>query len=372
LNLIPDPAGAITGPAAVCQSSTQIFTYSVAAIPNADSYTWWYVPPTGVTIVNNGTTAGITFDNTSFSGNLFVRGNKTGCASGPQSPALPVSISTPPTVSLTACFDPVTSISAKPFYLKGGTPLGPGGHYFIDGIAVTGNLLDPSTLSVGSHVISFTYTDVNTCQASDTKTITVLGANPPCGTTMTDHRDNPPSVYKTAFMGGKCWMTENLHYGAKVTTPTPTQPQPQTDNCINEKYCLSTDNATCSVYGGLYQWDEVVQYGQTQMPYQGLCPPGWHVPASSEWQSLIDANQGNGIAGGVFQNGGFNALTMGILYLNDVWAFTASDNLNATMFWSSTLAGNNPVARGMNVINPSVSWYESSKANAFPVRCVKD
>jgi uncharacterized protein (TIGR02145 family) len=103
-----------------------------------------------------------------------------------------------------------------------------------------------------------------------------------------------------------------------------------------------------------------------------LCPPGWHVPSSGEWQSLIDASQGNGIAGGILQTGSFNALAMVIYYLDNLWSFTASDNLNATMFWTSSLNGGKPIARGMNVISPSVSAYESSKANAFPVRCVKD
>ncbi len=372
LNLVPDPAGVISGPASSCQSPTQVFTYTVPPIDNADSYTWWYTPPTGVTIINNGTSAGITFDFSSFSGNLYVRGNKTGCASGTQSPAFPVFISTPPTVAFAACFDPVTSISAKPFYLKGGTPLGVGGKYYVDGTLVPGNLLNPASLSVGSHVITFTYTDVNTCEASDSKNLVVLGASAPCGTTMTDFRDNPPTVYKTSFLGGRCWMTENLHYGTKVVMPSQTQPQPQTDNCISEKYCLSTDNTNCTVYGGLYQWDEITQYGQTLVPYQGLCPPAWHVPTSAEWQNLIDATQGNGVAGGLFQNGTFNALTMGIYYINNLWAFTNQDNLNATMYWTSTLSGNKPVARGINIINPSVSMYESSKANAFPVRCVRD
>jgi uncharacterized protein (TIGR02145 family) len=270
------------------------------------------------------------------------------------------------------CFDPVTSTSARPFLLKGGTPLGAGGKYYIDGTLVPGNTLTPAALSIGSHIVSFTYTDANTCEASDTKTITVLGPNPPCGNTMTDQRDVPPTIYKTAFIGGKCWMTENLRYGTKVISPSLAQPQPQTDNCVNEKYCLPTDDAGCTNYGGLYQWDEIILYGQTQAPYQGLCPPGWHIPTSLEWQDLIDASQGNGIAGGILQNPGFNALSMGIFYLNNLWSFTPADILNATMFWTSTLAGNKPVARGLNILNPSVSIYESSKANAFPVRCVKD
>jgi uncharacterized protein (TIGR02145 family) len=372
LNLIPDAAGVISGTPSVCQSLTQQYPYSVAAINNADGYTWIYNPSAGVNITNSGTSASLNFATGSQSGNLYVQGNKTGCASGPISPAYPVTVHVPPVVNLAGCFDPVTNMNAKPFMLKGGTPLGAGGVYYIDGVVAAGNIFDPSLLSLGNHTVSFTYTDVHTCFSSDTKSVTVLGANPPCGATMTDNRETPPVTYKTAMIGGKCWMTENLRYGTKVTAPSQAQPQPQTDNCLNEKYCLTTDDAVCSTYGGLYQWDEIIQYGQTQIPYQGLCPPAWHIPTTSEWQALIDASQGSGIAGGILQNGSFKALSMGIYYLNNLWSFTTSDNLNATMFWTSTLSGNKPVARGINIINPSVSMYESSRANAFPVRCVRD
>lgn len=109
---------------------------------------------------------------------------------------------------------------------------------------------------------------------------------------------------------------------------------------------------------------------------QGFCPPGWHVPTATEWQNLIDANQGPGIAGGALKDLSatlaFRALLNGIVYLNNIWAFTNSDSPNASFFWTSTLTGNKPVSRGLNIFNPSVSLYESSKANAFPVRCVKD
>ncbi len=105
-------------------------------------------------------------------------------------------------------------------------------------------------------------------------------------------------------------------------------------------------------------------------------PPGWHIPTLQEWQDLVDANQGNGQAAGSLReninNYSFHALLEGILYLNNLWAYTPAVNISATMFWTSTITGTKPVARGLNSINPSVSIYESSKANAYPVRCAKD
>ncbi|MCX6286918.1 MAG: hypothetical protein NTY96_07375, partial [Bacteroidetes bacterium] len=156
---------------------------------------------------------------------------------------------------------------------------------------------------------------------------------------------------------------------------------PQSDNCTPEKYCLASD-ATCVTYGGLYQWDELMQY-QVPAPgvkVQGLCPPEWHVPTQAEWQDLIDAvastTPGDGLAGSYLKDTnptfGFHALIDGIFYLNDTWAFT-SGNLTATMFWTSTTSTlTRSIARGMNNYSLSISFYPSGRSNAFPVRCVKD
>ncbi|MFZ4520621.1 MAG: PKD-like domain-containing protein [Bacteroidales bacterium] len=377
LKLIPDPAGTISGPGAVCKTLTK--TYAVSSINNADSYTWWYQVPAGVTITNNGTSADVTFDATSSSGNLFVQGNKSGCPPGPQSPAFFVTVNPLPLVALSACFDQVTTLNAKPFRITGGTPLGSGGKYYIDGSLIAGNVLDPSTLTPVNHNISFTYTDINGCQASDTKILRVDPSNAGyicVNNNFTDPRNPDPTTNKyptttfTAHGSTTCWMLKNLSWGT-----TSSVNQPQTDNCIPERYC-ATNDITCTNNGGFYQWDELMQYGSTPGWTKGVCPPAWHVPTQTEWQNLIDAVSnmpfGDGIAGSyLVYPTGFHALMEGLLYLNNSWAFTTGQP-KATMFWTSTVSGSNPVAHGVNTINPSISRYESSKANAFPVRCVKD
>ncbi|MDP1622597.1 MAG: FISUMP domain-containing protein [Bacteroidales bacterium] len=376
----PITPGAITGPISVCKTSTQ--SYSVPAILNATSYKWAYTG-TGVSIVGNGTPAiSITFSTTATNGTLTVTGNNE-CGDGPVSAPLSIIVHPLPVVSYSFCNDLVTTKNAKPFILKGGSPYGATGTYHLNNPAapaLPGNIFNPGDAAVflGSNTIYYTYTTVNNCKASSIpQTITVLTSNVsyPCGVSLlTDPRDN--NTYRTIMINAKCWMAENLRYGTTVTFPSQNQPQPQTDNCINEKYCLTTDNAGCTVYGGLYQWDELIQYALTQAPYQGACPPGWHIPTINEWQNLIDAvanmNPGDATAGGYLKAaGGFNSLRKGIYYLNNLWAFDAGSP-GATMFWTSTLSGNKPIARGLNTINSSVSIYESAKTNAFPVRCVKD
>jgi uncharacterized protein (TIGR02145 family) len=109
---------------------------------------------------------------------------------------------------------------------------------------------------------------------------------------------------------------------------------------------------------------------------QGLCPPGWHVPVSAEWDEMISFFRGPGQAAGPLkdstQANGFRSYQNGFLYQNDLWAFTSGPQ-SASMYWTSAPAGNDRAeARGMNTAQNSVSRYEALKNNAFGVRCVKD
>ncbi|MEI6684475.1 MAG: FISUMP domain-containing protein, partial [Bacteroidota bacterium] len=124
-----------------------------------------------------------------------------------------------------------------------------------------------------------------------------------------------------------------------------------------------------------YQWDELMRY-QTSPGAQGLCPPGWHIPSASEWNVLLNFYPGAGQAGGYLKDSllvsGFHSYQHGFLYLNNTWAFTSGLDAGA-MYWTSTTSGaDRAVARGLNIFNPSVSMYPSSRQNAFGVRCLRD
>ena len=89
VNPLPGAAGAIAGPSAVCQGQDDV-TYSITAIPDATSYVWNY-SGTGATIVNNGTTALVSFSLTATAGSLTVQGVNS-CGNGTASPAFPVTV----------------------------------------------------------------------------------------------------------------------------------------------------------------------------------------------------------------------------------------------------------------------------------------
>jgi uncharacterized protein (TIGR02145 family) len=61
---------------------------------------------------------------------------------------------------------------------------------------------------------------------------------------------------------------------------------PLNDGVI-QKYCYNNNPLDCDIYGGLYNWHELMQYNY-QSAGKGICPEGWHVPADSDWQTLMD------------------------------------------------------------------------------------
>ena len=172
-------------------------------------------------------------------------------------------------------------------------------------------------------------------------------------------------------------MASNLNYGI----PIPSSQMPRY-NCIAEKYCYIDNPVNCVNAGGLYQWDEIMHYDETP-GFQGLCPPGWHLPTEPEWTILFNQYINNGFAGSALKitgYSGFNALLSGIRFHTSIWKFPTNDPLlRSILFWSSTIHGPYKAwAHGMNEVTidtdytPSVSFYPALRSNAFAVRCLRD
>ncbi|MDR3666696.1 MAG: FISUMP domain-containing protein, partial [Ignavibacteriaceae bacterium] len=96
--------------------------------------------------------------------------------------------------------------------------------------------------------------------------------------------------YHTVQIGSQCWLKENLNVGNMITAV-----KDQINNDTIEKFCYNNDSNNCSVYGGLYQWREAVQYTLKQSP-RGICPIGWHIPLKAEFDTLISSVGGDGNA----------------------------------------------------------------------------
>jgi uncharacterized protein (TIGR02145 family) len=267
-----------------------------------------------------------------------------------------------PAVTFAPCFNSPTTPEASPFKLRGGFPLG--GTYSGAGVNSTTGIFTPGALAPGTYPVTYSYTNSYNCSAEAQQPIEVLPAPAfTCGDSWVDIRDN--KSYPTVLINGQCWFAANLDHGISIQSTVP-----QSDNCEREKYCYNNDPANCTQYGGLYQWDELMSYDAATSS-QGICPPGWHIPAESEWQTLMQTFGGAAFAGWPLRdpaNPGFNALMGGVLYQNN----TFSHRNLATLFWTSTpVTPVKIISHGMNNKDQSVSYYESLRNNAFPVRCVR-
>jgi len=90
-------------------------------------------------------------------------------------------------------------------------------------------------------------------------------------------------TYNTIQIFGQCWLKENLNAGEMLNSMIA-----PSNNSVIEKYCLFNMESLCDTAGGLYFWDEMMQY-TTQNGAQGICPEGWHVPTDLDWRILEGA-----------------------------------------------------------------------------------
>ena len=188
-------------------------------------------------------------------------------------------------------------------------------------------------------------------------------------------------TYHTVQIGSQCWLKENLDIGTMIDSA-----QDQTNNGIIEKYCYNNNSANCTIYGGLYQWAEAVQYQNgatnttlTNPPLtgnvEGICPSGWHIPTRAEYQTLSSSASNNSDAlkavgqGSGTNTSGFSALLAG--YRFDGGFFYSLGDF--TYFWSST-EGDATEAYYMYLTSygSSVQFGNRSKVFGLSVRCAKD
>ena len=200
-------------------------------------------------------------------------------------------------------------------------------------------------------------------------------------------------IYPTVQIGNQCWFSKNLNIGNMINSSSSVDSQ--LNNGILEKYCYNNDSVNCSVYGGLYQWAEAVQYqngatnGASPNPVfsgqvKGICPTGWHLPSDVEWSYIENALGGSTVAGGAMKStnslwttpntgatnsSGFAVLPSGYRSTSGNFSFIN----NYPYFWSSTENSSiQAQSRYLHYNFPSVYRNFYSKLFGFSVRCVKD
>lgn len=111
-----------------------------------------------------------------------------------------------------------------------------------------------------------------------TSVLAVLETTIPCdGIIQVIHQGQ---YYSPTPIGNQCWLKENMNVGNFLVAGN----FEQTNNGIIEKFCYNNNLYNCYPYGGLYTWDEAMQYGTNGT--QGICPPGWRIPTDQDWITL--------------------------------------------------------------------------------------
>ena len=195
---------------------------------------------------------------------------------------------------------------------------------------------------------------------------------------LTDPRDG--QTYKTVTIGTQTWMAENLNY--------------ETDN----SFCYNDSAEYCEKYGRLYRWAAAMDGAGTwstngkgcgngktcspTYPVRGVCPQGWHLPDTTEWNTLFTAVGGSSVAGtklkstsGWYNNGNgtdafsFSALPAGYRSYTGLYDLAGY----YAYFWSSTARDSRNAYNVYLYYNDDYMALDySDKRRGFSVRCVKD
>ena len=186
------------------------------------------------------------------------------------------------------------------------------------------------------------------------------------------------------------WMAENLNVGVRIDGVLD-----QTDNSIIEKYCSADLETNCDIYGGLYQWDEMMQYATTP-GIQGLCPAGWHLPTEEEWCTVtqfldptvdceIIGMIGTDIGGKMKETGtvhwnppntgatnisGFTVLPGG--YRSSSGGSFGQFHMGADYWQSTEASATHASDRYFYYNNSKISRTLNPKTDGYSVRCLKD
>jgi uncharacterized protein (TIGR02145 family) len=207
-----------------------------------------------------------------------------------------------------------------------------------------------------------------------------------CGDAVTDFRDG--KIYPTVQIGTQCWFAKNLNIGTRINADIPQEQQyPE----IIEKYCYNNKEDSCTVYGGLYQWNEMMNYSTAESS-QGICPSGWHVPSDAEWcilETYLDITVDCYAESWRGTDAGRKLKEAGTAHWNPTNDATNSSGFTVlpagtgpngnfsgirttTYLWTSTASWYAAIRMLQNEIAQIYRYPSYYKTNGFSVRCVRN
>jgi len=198
--------------------------------------------------------------------------------------------------------------------------------------------------------------------------------------------DGDGNTYSSVNIGTQTWLGENLktttyNDGSAITNIT--------DSAVwasqtAPAYCWYNNSiSNKATYGALYNWFVV---DNTSNGNKNVCPVGWHVPAISEWSTLV--SDLGALAGGMLKEtgttdwyspntgatnstgfdavgAGYRSSTTNFLYFVAMWGYCG--------FWSTT-NGLNGYGQNAYLLNTDATCHLDShyQQYGFSIRCVKN
>ena len=179
-------------------------------------------------------------------------------------------------------------------------------------------------------------------------------------------------------------MAQNLNVGVMIDGE-----KNQEDDSKIERYCYDNDSINCLIYGGLYQWAEVMQLPSRcntescadliKPNHQGICPAGWRLLTYNDFYIVVHAEGNkNGVedvratAFGGYNYSGYSLIGAGIRSYDANPLFT---DLNDAAYWFYPTEQETRVNRaGSSYSTKSMTTFPKnsygSKLNGSSVRCV--
>jgi uncharacterized protein (TIGR02145 family) len=159
------------------------------------------------------------------------------------------------------------------------------------------------------------------------------------------------NTYKTITIGTQEWLAENLNFAAEGSK------------------CYNNTATYCDTYGRLYNWATAMALpascettscaSQIDTKHRGICPKGWHIPNSSDWDILMDFVQTDN--GNTYSSPGYASIAGKYLKATSGWD---SGNGEDRYAFAALPSGYGDSDASLNVGN-SGFWWSSSEYDSY-------
>jgi uncharacterized protein (TIGR02145 family) len=239
-------------------------------------------------------------------------------------------------------------------------------------------------------------TNLNGTAYGDELSFSTASALFACGISTINDIDG--NIYNTVLIGTQCWMKENL----KTTKYRNGDPIP---NVIIEDEWYNLTSGAFAWYDHNFLWKDIygaLYNGHATVDIRGLCPFGWRMPDSSNWDELVvyiggpDAPNGNNLKscrqyqsplGGECATNehpvwgwhethygidfyGFSGLPGGFRYAD--WGTASFFAMTLSGFWWEVFQGSQARVRGLSYNDGGFSTSVYNMQFGMSVRCVRE